>query len=261
MIDLPSPAIIGVVHLKALPGAASHMLPFDEIVTRAVADAKALESAGFDAAVIENFGDAPFVRGRVSPATLAGVAVVADRVRQACRLRLGINLLRNDAVGGLGVAACVGAAFIRVNVLTGVAATDQGIIEGRADRVQRYRKLLGKRVAILADVNVKHAVSLSDPDIARAAKTVAYRGLADGLVVTGRATGEAVDMDDLHRVRAAVKDRRLFVGSGATADTVRELLRHCDGVIVGSSLKDGGDPANAIDMDRARAFVAAAGRG
>ena len=32
MIDLPSPALIGVIHLPALPGSACHRLTMDEIV-------------------------------------------------------------------------------------------------------------------------------------------------------------------------------------------------------------------------------------
>jgi len=260
MIDLPAPALIGVIHLKALPGTPAHVLSMDEILDRALADARALQTAGFDAAVVENFGDAPFRATRLAPASIAALAIAADRIRRETKLRLGINALRNDARSALGIAAAVGACFIRVNVHTGVYATDQGIIEGVAEQTLRYRKLLAARVAILADVHVKHATPIHPADIARAAKDCAYRGLADGLVVTGAATGEAVDADHLRRVRQAVPDRRLFVGSGATADTVGELLRLADGVIVGTGLKRGSDPANPVDPDLARAFTRAAGR-
>lgn len=260
MIELPSPALIGVIHLPALPGSPGHFLPMDEIVDRALADAKSLKAAKFDAVVVENFGDAPFPRDRVSSATLASMAVIADRVRRETGLALGINALRNDAIGALGIAAAVGAKFIRVNVHTGVYATDQGLIEGRADETMRYRKQLGLKIAVFADVNVKHAVPVSQPDVARAAKDTAYRGLADALVVTGPATGESVNMDELRRVRAAVPNRRLMVGSGAKAETLRELLSVADGVIVGSGIKPNGDTSLGIDETLARAFSGAIGR-
>lgn len=261
MIDLPSPTLIGVIHLPALPGSPGSILPADEVVSRALADAQALEEAGFDAAVVENFGDAPFAPDRVPPASTALMAVVADHVRRSFKLRVGINVLRNDAQAALGIAAAVGAAFIRVNVHTGVSATDQGLLEGRADETLRYRRLLGLRTAILADVHVKHAAPLHEPDIARAAKDTAYRGLADGLIVTGPATGASVDLAELRRVREAVPDRRVFVGSGATAATVAELLTEANGVIVGCGLKPGSDPSKPIDGQLASAFVQAAGRG
>jgi membrane complex biogenesis BtpA family protein len=260
MLDLPSPALIGVIHLPPLPGSPRHTLPVDEIIVRAVADGRVLQEAGFDAAIVENYGDAPFSPDALPPASLAVMAVAADHVRRETYLRIGINALRNNALAALGIAAATGAAFIRVNVHTGVYATDQGIIEGRADRTLRYRKLLGLRVAVFADVAVKHARPLSEPDIARAARDAAYRGLADALIVTGPTTGEPADLDDLRRVAQAVPDRRVFVGSGATLESVAELLTIASGVIVGTGIKQGRRTENPIDPALARAFARAAGR-
>lgn len=260
MIDLPNPCLIGVVHLSALPGSPTHRLTMEEIIERALGEARTLREASFDAIIVENFGDVPFTAADLSTASVAAMAVVADRLRCAVGLPVGINALRNDALAALGIAAAVTAAFVRVNVHTGVAATDQGMIEGRADQSLRYRKQLGKRVAILADVHVKHATPLSQPDLAAAAKETAYRGLADGLIVTGSATGEPVNVDDLARVREAVPDRRVFVGSGANEKNVHSLLMQSNGVIVGTGIKPGGDTSASIDPALAKAFTRAAGR-
>ncbi len=258
MLDLPSPALIGVIHLLPLPGSPRHTLPVEEIAARAIADARTLRDAGFDAAIIENYGDAPFAPDALPPASVAAMAVAADQVRRETNLRIGINALRNDARAALGIAAATAASFIRVNVHTGVYATDQGIIEGRADETLRYRKLLGARIAIFADVCVKHARPLSEPDIARAAKDTAYRGLADALIVTGPATGEPTDLDHIRRVVQAVPDRRVFVGSGATAETAAELLTIAGGIIVGTAIKQDRRTENPIDPALAQAFVHAA---
>ena len=260
MLDLPSPALIGVIHLSPLPGSPRHTLPVDEIITRAVADGCVLRDAGFDAVIIENFGDAPFTAARLPPASLAAMAIAADHVRRETQLRIGINALRNDALAALGIAVATGASFVRVNVHTGVYATDQGIIEGRADETLRYRKLLGARVAVFADVAVKHARSLSEPDIARAARDTAYRGLADALIVTGPATGEPTDLDEIRRVVKAVPDRRVFVGSGATIESVAKLLTAASGIIVGTGIKVDRRTENPIDPALADAFVRAARR-
>lgn len=261
MIKLPTPALIGVIHLPALPGSPANRLDMDQIAERALTDAKTLADSGFDAAIIENFGDAPFSSTGLDPASVAAMAIMADQVRRSTRLKLGINALRNDAMAALGIAAACGATFVRVNVHTGVAATDQGIISGRADETLRYRKQLGYPIAILADVDVKHATSLSHQSIAQAAADTAYRGLADGLIVTGPATGAAVDPEDLRRVREAVPDRRIFVGSGATVESIGALLTLAGGVIVGSGIKIDGDPSRPIDAELAKSFAIAAGRG
>lgn len=230
-------------------------MPKREIIARAVADAKTLEDASFDGCILENYGDAPYFARSVPPATVALMAVVADRIQCETGLRLGINVLRNDASASMAIAAAVEADFVRVNVLTGVAATDQGMVEGQAANVLRLRKELGRRIAVLADVHVKHATPISEPDIARAARDTAYRGLADGLIVTGHATGEATSMNDLEEVRQAVPDRRIFVGSGANAQNVSSILRLASGVIVGSGIKPQNDPSQAVDLTLAGDFV------
>jgi len=258
MTILSSRALIGVVHLPPLPGSPRFEGSVEAVAERALADATALHECGFDALILENLGDAPFTADRLPPASVACMALIADRLRRALPIPMGINALRNDAMAALGIAAAAGASFIRVNVLTGVVATDQGFLQGRADKVLRYRRLLGSHVAILADVFVKHGLTLHASDIAAAARDTAYRGLADGLLVTGPATGAPTDMRELERVKQAVPDRPLFVGSGATPAAAPELLKVANGIIVGSALKPGGDLRQPIDRGLAATFVAAA---
>jgi hypothetical protein len=260
MLSLPHPALIGVIHLPALPGSPSHALDMGRIVERAVADAVTLERAGFWAAIVENFGDSPFFAERIESASVAAMAVVAAEVRRASQLTLGINCLRNDAAAALGIAAATDAAFIRVNVHTGVSATDQGLLEGQAAETLRYRQRLGCQIDIFADVHVKHAAALYPVDITIAAQETAYRGCADALIVTGPATGQSVDLDDVRRVKTAVPDRAVLIGSGASADTVRALLAQADGVIVGTAIKRDRRTSAPVDLDLARAFIAAAAK-
>jgi membrane complex biogenesis BtpA family protein len=249
---LPRPAIIGVVHLPPLPGTPGAAQPIDQIARYAVSEARVLADAGFDAAIVENFGDAPFHADRVEPHTVAAMTVVAQAVRQEVKLLLGINVLRNDAMAALAIATAAGAALVRVNVLTGVYATDQGVIEGRADEVMRFRDAIGCGAAVLADVHVKHATPMSQPDIVLAAEETAYRGRADALILTGSTTGRPADFADADRVRAAVPDRPILIGSGVTPDTIAEALRHADGVIVGTAIKRDAKTTNRIDPTRAR---------
>jgi uncharacterized protein len=258
MFPLPPHALIGMVHLPPLPGAPGATLPLASVIERATSDARVLAEAGFDALMMENFGDAPFRATCVDPHTVATMTAVARAVHSAVSLPLGINVLRNDARSAIAIATICGAAFVRVNVHCGVYATDQGIIEGRADDTLRYRQMLDSSVAILADVHVKHARPLSTDNIAEAAEETAYRGRADGLIVSGTGTGKPTDMKDLRAVRAAVPDRPIYVGSGATAETARELLKVADGLIIGTSIKVDGATTAPVDPARAGHFVKAA---
>ncbi|MCH7525913.1 MAG: BtpA/SgcQ family protein [Planctomycetes bacterium] len=257
-INLPKPGLIGVIHLSALPGSPRHDQSTESIVQQALQDAEALENAGFDAVIIENFGDVPFPADALEPGAVAALAIVTARVKRAISLPVGVNALRNDARSAMGIAAAADADFIRVNVHTGLTAADQGWIEGRAAQTLRYRRQLGTDTAIFADVHVKHAVPVSQPDIALAAEEVAYRGLADALIVTGPATGRGTDLDDLRRVKEAVPDRPVLAGSGATIETIRPILDTCDGVIVGTHIKRQARTGSPVDPKKAAAFVRAA---
>lgn len=253
--------VIGVVHLLPLPGAPRWGGDFAAVLDRARADLLALAGGGVDAAIVENFGDAPFRGAAVEPETVAAMARVLTELRGLTALPLGVNVLRNDAAAALALAAVCGGpgAFIRVNVHSGVMVTDQGIIAGRADETLRRRRVLGADdVAILADVLVKHAAPLGVTAIEDAARDAVERGLADGLIVTGAGTGQATDLDDARRVRAVLPDTPLLVGSGVTADNVRETLTIADGVIVGTALKENGVTTASVDPARVRRFVAAA---
>jgi uncharacterized protein len=252
--------LIGMVHLPPLPGSPRWDGSMDRAIAVAVTDARALVDNGMDAVIVENYGDAPFARGRVASATVAAMTVIAQEIRRALPdAPLGVNVLKCDARSALAVAAAVSARFIRVNVLAGAVVADQGIVQTDAYDVLRDRRLLGVDVAIFADVQGKHAVPLAPIEIEQQARDLASRSLADGLVVSGRATGDATPIDDVKRVRSAVPDVPILVGSGVTPETAAELLSLADALIVGTSLKRDGDVSNPVDPVRVRRLVDAVG--
>ncbi|MEC7984687.1 MAG: BtpA/SgcQ family protein, partial [Myxococcota bacterium] len=184
-------ALLGVAHLLPLPGTPSSTFDLDSITRRALDDIRVLHDAGFQGAVLENFGDAPFRAGSVSPHIVAMMSVIAYQIRTHVpkNFQLGINVLRNDARAAMAVASSVNADFIRVNVHIGAAWTDQGLIEGTAYETLQYKNQLRSSVKIAADVLVKHAAPAGVNDIEILAKDTYFRGKAQTLIVTGSRTG------------------------------------------------------------------------
>ncbi len=244
-------AFIGVIHLLPLPGSPRWGGNLDPVLERAEREAELLTEGGANGIIVENFGDAPFRIGRVEPETVAAMTRAVELVCRASPLPVGVNMLRNDALSALAVAVSAGAQFIRVNIHYGTMAADEGMVTGEAFATLRRRRLLGAEdVSILADVLVKHATPLGAPDLGLTARETAYRGLADGLIVTGPVTGQPAVPDDVATVRRAVPDRPLLVGSGVDAHNAARFLPGADGAIVGTSLKEGGIIANPIDLAR-----------
>ena len=254
-----SRTLIGMVHLPPLPGSPRWEGSMERATAAALADAQALVDGGMEAVLVENYGDVPFTPGRVEPATVAAMAVMVAEIRRALPgVPLGVNVLKNDARAALAVACAAGAEFIRVNVHAGAVVADQGIVQTDAYQTLRDRRLLGADVRLFADVQGKHAVPLAPVELEQEARDLVHRGLADALVVSGRATGEATAIADVKRVRSAVPDVPLLVGSGVTPDTVAELLSVADGAIVGTFVKRDGDVRKPVDPLRVRRLVAAA---
>jgi membrane complex biogenesis BtpA family protein len=247
------PFLIGVVHLLPLPGAPSASPGLEAVLRRAASDARALRDGGADGVIVENLGDAPFTGGAVDPFTVAAMTRAALAVREAApELALGVNVLRNDALAALGVAAATGAHFVRVNVHVGVMVTDQGVITGRARETLLERNRLGAPLPIVADVLVKHASPLGEADIEDVARDTWHRGRAGSLIVTGSGTGRPIDVRDLDRVRAAVPEAPLWAGSGTTPETAPALRGRIDAAIVGTWLHEGGRIDAPVEPARVR---------
>ncbi|MXV63724.1 BtpA/SgcQ family protein [Natronorubrum sp. JWXQ-INN-674] len=257
--------VVGMIHLPPLPGAPAFDGDRDALHTRLLEDARRLETNGIDGIVLENFGDAPFYPEDVPPHVVAEMTALATSLTSAVDVPVGINVLRNDAEAALSIAAAADAAFVRVNVHVGAAATDQGVLEGRAHETLRLRDRLEADVSILADVHVKHATPVGEGNIQQAALETVERGRADGVIVSGRGTGAEAALEDVERVSSVVETERavddraaVFVGSGVTTETVGNCLESgADGVIVGTALKEGGETTNPVSSDRVAELVAA----
>jgi membrane complex biogenesis BtpA family protein len=174
-----------------------------------------------------------------------------------------VNVLRNDAVSALAIAAVTGCEFIRVNVLSGVAATDQGWIEGRASEVLTVRERLDPSVRILGDVWVKHARQFSSDSLSHSIEETAFRAGADAVILTGPTTGRLAAREMLNEAVSACQkhDIPLYLGSGVSSESIQQLpLSGNSGIIVGSDLRKDGVAGNAIDARRVTHWMKAASR-
>jgi hypothetical protein len=247
--------------LPALPGTVlgGNAASLTAIIDRAKRDALALATGGVDAIIVENFGDVPFVRDRVSAHIVAAMTLAVDVVLREAGLPVGVNVLRNDGLTAVAIAAATGASFIRINVYVGAAITDQGVIQGNAAEVQSLIRQLGAEVDVWADIDVKHAAQLSPRPIGDLASDAIERGLAKAVIVTGGSTGKEIDLGDLEEVRSALPSASILAGSGVTDTTVAKILKLADGVIVGTYFKQEGEVSKLVNVERVKRLVAAAG--
>ena len=249
--------VIGMIHLKALPGSPGFAGSMSAVVEAALEDAQVWQQAGADGLMVENFGDVPFFRCDVPRETIAAMTAVASEIRKAVpRMPLGINVLRNDAESAIAIAAAVEASYIRVNVLGGAALTDQGVVEGRAAELMRFRAALqASHIKVFADIRVKHAATLKDRPLMEEVEELTHRAGADAVIVSGSGTGKPTDPLHAEEVKRYAGEIPVLIGSGANMTSIPQLRPVCDGFIIGSAAKPGGRIDEPVDIDLARPMV------
>ena len=253
-------AVIGVIHLPALPGSPDYDgARMDSLTQLALAEAERYRAGGIDGLIVENHGDIPFAKPEeLGPETAACMAVITQAVRVTSGLPVGVNVLANGAVAALAVAKAAGAAFVRVNQWANAYVANEGFIEGKAGAAARYRAWLRARdVAIFADVHVKHGAHAitADRSIQELARDVEFFD-ADVAIATGQRTGDAATLDELRAI-AGGTSLPVAVGSGVNPDNVGDILSVADAVIVASYLKRDGVWWHDVDPERLAVFMRA----
>lgn len=253
--------VMGVVHLRPLPGAPSYSgEDVREIYAAGVKDALTLVSGGIDAVIVENAGDQPFLRpDDIGPETVAALTGACMEIRNAIENPMGITCVANGAIPALAVAKASGASWVRVNQWANAYVANEGILNGDAARALRYRNAIGAHdVRILADVHVKfgaHAIT-SDRSISEQATDAEWHK-ADVLIASGTRTGSPTSTEEVQEVRSGT-NLPVLVGSGMDPLQLARLFAVADGAIVGQWLKEDGLWWNPVDPRRVEELMAAA---
>jgi membrane complex biogenesis BtpA family protein len=214
----------------------------DAICEQAIVEGRLLEAAGFDAVMVENGGDVPFLPPQeIYHDTVAALSVATAVLRRELRIPIGVNCLGNAVDASLAVAVAAGGAFVRANQWVNAYVANEGLVEGRAGRAARFRRSIGgENVSVWADIQVKlgsHAIT-ADRSLAEQARDAEFFD-ADALIVTGRRLADPPILEDVRKIREA-SGLAVIVGSGTHHDNVGQLLDVADAAIIGSSLKVGG---------------------
>ncbi|MEM4876906.1 MAG: BtpA/SgcQ family protein, partial [Sulfolobales archaeon] len=148
--------------------------------------------------------------------------------------------------------------------------TDSGVLEPEAVRI-RSARINYPGVRVYADILVKHGFGIA---YAKALAESAVTGVsiedyvrnlvldyieragADALIVTGARTGEPPNVERLKIVKK-FSTVPVLVGSGANIENVVALLKHSDGLIVGSYVRKDGKAGNPLDLVRLKEFARA----
>ena len=249
-------AVIGMIHLQALPGSPLSRYSVEHISSMALNELELYQKAGLDCVIVENMHDVPYLKRDIPLQSFAAFAIVASRLRAETDLPLGIQVLAGANKAALVIAKVAGLDFIRAEGFVYGHLADEGYMESDAGELLRYRKeLAAEDIGIFCDIKKKHAShaitgDLSIGEVATAAEF--FR--SDGLIVTGSSTGLACDPKDLREVRQASK-LPLLIGSGIRVDNLKSYWNLADAFVVGSYFKEDGVWSKSLSPKRISAFM------
>ena len=248
--------IIGMVHLKPLPGAYGYT-SLDDVYKYALDDLRALEDGGADAVIIENFGDIPY--GEHSDLiAYTSFANIVTRLKEKTSLPIGINFQFNDYEAEWAIAYACDVDFIRVESFAENRMGPNGYFKTCGPDLMRLKARFPKDIALIGDVHVKHTFEVVKQPLDFTIEAMVEGGI-DALICTGMVTGQSPSLDDVRKMKELSEGLPVIVGSGVNEKTVLDFLAIADGAIIGSSFKKDGKVLNPIDEDRVKSLMAKIG--
>ncbi len=254
---------------------------FNQLETQMLEAAYLYKASGFNALMLENVAAPYFVRGDQPPVVYWVMFALANRLRATFpKIRLGIQVLAYSDDWAMDIACRCSVDFIRCEsaLFEGVRPEGRAPNHGNLAKLYMMRNKLmveiggnGAGPQVYVDIQKKHTVFMSALDsLGVWLDNIQFQKL-EGIVVTGRATGQPVEENDLRRTREAIEKVKaesqaavglvwapaLIVGSGVSADNIGMCKRYADAAIVGSSLKRNGYWECQLDQERVKRFMEA----
>lgn len=248
--------VIGMIHVEALPGTPKNQLHPQEIIAKAVNEAKVYFNAGIDSIMIENMHDIPYLNRNVGPEISTLMSIVAYEIKREINIPLGMQILAGANKQALAAAYSAGIDFIRCEGFVFAHVADEGIISSDAGELLRYRKQIdAENVFILTDIKKKHSshTITNDVSLKETAHAAEFFN-SDGLIITGSATGDEPKISDLDEVKGNC-NLPIIIGSGITEQNFGKYKDKADAFIIGSYFKKEGIWVNEVESVRVESFI------
>jgi len=229
----------------------------DEIVDLAKHEASIYAKTGVDAVLVENMFDLPYLQGSsVGPEVVAVMTRVCEGVRKCIpkTMPCGIQILAGANHAALAVSKACNLQFIRAECFIFSHVADEGLMNACAGPLLRYRKTIGaENVLVFTDIKKKHSAHAITQDVTiKETASAAKFFLADGVIITGSATGEEADSSDLAALQS--EGIPILIGSGVGESNVKKYMS-AHGFIIGSHFKTNGKWQGGLEQSRIESFL------
>lgn len=230
MKNAKTPIIIGAVHLpyygRNNPGQSIAWL--EEYVMQNI---RVHVENGIDTVYIQDENLNP---GQAYPETIALMAVLGKLVKtEFPDMKLGMIMQAHDGIAPMASATVAGADFVRIKVFAGTMYKAEGIREGVGETAVQYRTMLNSGVQIYADIHDREGIPMPQVPVDMAIGWADRIG-ADAFILTGHTYQETLQY--LEQAEKMNLKKPVLVGGSVNETNIFEILDHCEGAVVSSSL-------------------------
>ena len=255
---LPAKFLAAMIAVLPLPGSPLYDGNDQKVMDQALSDLEHYKTAGVDSILLENDHDLPYIQPPLDPKGIALMTDIAKEVRKRFDRPIGIQILEAANITSLEIAAEADLDYIRVEAYVFAHVGGSGVIHGSAGKILRRRKELNaEHIKVFADVKKKHGShSLTiDLDITDEIRQAEFF-LVDGVIITSQFTGLNPDKEDLQKAKSVTR-LPILIGSGMTAENIKDYLPLADGFIVGSYFRKDGKFLEILEPERLGKFMQA----
>jgi membrane complex biogenesis BtpA family protein len=252
--------IIGMLHLDYLAGQPEYR-GFEYTLSRALFDLYNLQDGGIDGILIENWKEYT-TTPEANPQNVDCMLEISKELAKRARVPLGINVLNNDYKAAFKIAKEIGAKFVQLDVFVDKVRTEfefnpytkQNPFDVIVDPkdVLKYKP---ESIALFVFIQPKHYVLLEKDKPIELSARQAIENKADAVIVTGERTGIAPSIEKIRKVKQAIENYPVGIGSGFSSKNARYYLPEVDFVIVGTDLKYEGETDNPVDIRRVEEII------
>ena len=253
MLEMKKPLIIGALHLPRY-GRCRPETSMAYLEDYVLQNCRIFVENGLDTLYIQDENPAP---GKATEETIAVVSALGRLLkREFANLKLGVIVEAHDGVAPIAIAHACGADFVRIKVFAGAMIKAVGIQNACGVEAVQYRTLLGSDVAIFADAHDRTGFPLAPVPIETIANWIDRIG-ADAVILTGMTYAQSLEY--LKTGRKIIKNHKpIVIGGSVTIENIAEVLEHCDGAVVSTSLMLDNEPKGNMlhwDADKIRRFM------
>lgn len=255
-VFLKKKPVIGMLHLTALAGEPGH-ISVPSVIHHAQEDILALEHGGIDGILVENWranGTTPFVAKQTAVCFTQVLQAIVPQIH----IPWGINVLHNDYPLAFYLAQNYHADFVQLDVFVDAvrsaffysqdAKKHPFEIHPDPQKIQHCAQDAGN-MPFIVFIQPKHYAMLEkDTSLVDSAKKAKRFGAA-GVIVT-KVTGVAPELKKIKILKHTLGSYPVGIGSGVTAQTVKQYVSVGDFCIVGTALKKNGNIDHSVDSTR-----------